>query len=1565
MSLIVNHNCNFYNAISFLLNEYSMFTDYQSQTSFSIAIALIIFFYPKLFSQNRKTFLKIFMLHFLYLILRYLFQGEIFNVRSDIGIITSTFIIFAVIFSQDYILERDIEIYNQKSGNSHNQVNRAKQEIDVLNRQKIRDQFNYIKKDSKSFQESKCLNQQQQLQQRENNQFNYKYIEDHNKKQNSYSLDFQELQKTGILIINDKKELVKVNSQFIQFFEEKTNQQIKRESTQVDKRSLREELLLINFKFSNSKLFQPHNNQLHEQFNSLQNNAIFSETNVDKDFFSIMPDQIKQNQTDLKQNQNANDSIAKFKEGECQQCIDRNVLIPVNVSSAHELQDTFIKQNGAQNISNTLQFIHLNNSLTSNSPLYDFENQQNLNATQRTPINYQININNFRISNFQKQNNFQQSTISSQQSTYGFSKLKQCHIPENIDQLFEDYQGDISLSQVIDFLIKQQPQEIIDPKTNQTNTCKHCQKSINQQNSQAKNKKYPQSQFYKIQIDSNYLIISQIYQDKQNKKKIIEYKIGCFLNNQDGSYDLCLKCKTTNPDFSTSVQMANRKMSLVYGDSKTLNQIKEENLTSSKKIESSKQIFNISNSKMDTSTKQLNYKTKPYHAAKISSLMSESDNDHLQKINLNCQTNETSQLKQKDQYNSNEEVQINIEQTQYLFSIEVSQTDFEIVSQNLKSKMDKYRQRLLCSISHELRTPLNCIISMLDMLNMKNDISEANKNYFVNPALFSSYILLNTINDILDMAEVNRSGKIKMLFQEFSPINLCHECLNFIKLQAQQKNLQLIFECDELVPKLVYTDLNKTRQVLLNLLSNALKFTQKGSISIKLSYSQENILQIDVSDTGCGIAPEKLKKIFFNFTHPEFDIYSNQSHCNNNQKDCTNSQLSLQFNNNNNNNSKNAGLGLNISYILAKCLGDNRKLNVSSEVGKGSTFTFYIMSQSQNQEGCTYLPVPQLECFNSQRSKYLQDSEYSENNQIQKSFFARNQNQINPDEIEIQNSQEPTTKSISQNNIRGLENNLYIENFKNTNRSQEISKNHQQQSTNGICLSFNNLKVNPDQDKNNLDSFESDRNFDHMQELFPEIESDHLNSKSKTKSLQTSLVQINFNKTAFQIIQHASNICNQIYSYRDFSDDQHNLNLQMKGSQGNIHSPQTSNKEFFQASKQQSKRNSIGEDEFHNKILSSNNNILKNKCSDINIVSQKDMKDSDSSINRKLNLSNQHCSISLSSLSQNKNCQFSNKLPLQKNQDKYCLENFEETLYSNKGMQKINSEFYNQVVKNNYLNYFNSPKQEESCDVVSECTEKKCPNQFEKLNVFKKPKKALRNKMVLKIDQNRQASKSSENLCNTQINKTSQQIQYQGGCLKQDQHVNQSYNKHQNNSSSLSSFNMAESHQNIQENSQEAIKHVHQNQSQINDFQYLIANQNKQRKCQCPQILIVDDNEFNIYAIQIRLKMYSFIVDKATSGFEALDLIKNKKEHSCCNKYQLIFMDIDMPVMNGYQTTEKILQFYKKFQAEPPVISACSAYIQESDKQKAYQVGMKYYITKPINTQSFENVLAQVFQLES
>ncbi|KAL4454172.1 hypothetical protein ABPG73_011930 [Tetrahymena malaccensis] len=1512
------------------------------------------------------------MLHFLYLILRYLFQGEVFNVRSDIGVITSTFIIFIVILFQDFNEEKNIETYNQENGISSLQINKlSKQEFDILSRQKIRDQFNYIKKESKSDKESNCLNQQQKQQLNQNNQFNYKQIEDHNIKQNSSSIDFQELQKTGILIINDKKEIVKVNNQFIQFFEEKTNQQIKRESTQVDKRCLREELLLINLKFNNSKLFQQHNNQLHEHLNSLQNNAIFSDTNIDRDFFSIMPDQIKQNQADLKQNQNANDSIAKFKDEECQQCIDRTVLMPANVSG-HELDDTFMKQNGAPNISNTLQFIHLNNSLTSNSPLYDIENQQNFNATQRTPINYQININNYKINNFQKQNNFQQTTVSSQQSTYGLSKLKQCHIPENIYQLFEDYQGNVCLNQVIDYLIKQQPQEINDLKTNQTNTCKHCQKSINQQNSQAKSKKYPQSKFYKIQIDSNYLVISQIYKDKQNKKKIVEYKIGCFLNSQDGSNDLCQKCKSSIPDFSTSVHIANRNMSQVYGDNKTLNQIKEESLTSSKKIESSKQIINISNSKIDTSTKQFNYKAKPYQVAKISSLMSESDNDHLQRINLNCQTNETSQIKQKDQYNSNEEVQINIEQTQYLFSIEVNQTDFEIVSENLKSKMDKYRQKLLCSISHELRTPLNCIISMLDMLNMKNDISDANKNYFVNPALFSSYILLNTINDILDMAEINRSGKIKMLFQEFSPINLCHECLNFIKLQAQQKNLQLIFECDEQVPKLVYTDLNKTRQVLLNLLSNALKFTQKGSISIKLSYSQDSILQIDVSDTGCGIAPEKLKKIFFNFTQPEFDIYSNQSHCNNNnnnQKEFANSSLSLQFNNNNNNNSKNAGLGLNISYILAKCLGDNRTLNVSSELGKGSTFTFYIMSQCQNQKGCTYLPVPQLECFNSQRSKYQQESEYSESNQIQKSFFARNQNQVNPaDEIEIQNSQELTTKNISQNNIRGLENNLFIDTFKNTNRSQDRSKNHHHhQSKNGLCLSFNNLKVSPDQDKNNFDSFQSDRNFDHMKELFPESESDHLNSKSKTKSLQASLVQINFNKTAFQIIQHASNICNQIYSYRDFQDDQHNnLNLQVKGSQGNLHSPQTSNKEFFQASKQQpnSKRNSLSEDELHNKALSSNNNLLKNKCSDINIVSQKDMKDSDCSINKKLNLSNQHCSISLSSLSQNKNCQFSNKLPLQFNQEKFNLENFEETLYSNKGMQKINSEFYNQVVKNNYLNYFNSPKQEESCDIQSECSEKKCPNQFDLLNACEKPKKILRNKIILKIDKNRQTSKSSENLCSIQVNKTPQ-FQYQGGCLKKEQYVNQNQTKHQNNSSLLNSFIMVESRQNFQENSQEGIKHVHQSQNQVNEFQFLIAIQNKQRKCQCPQILIVDDNEFNIYAIQIRLKMYSFIVDKATSGFEALDLIKKKKEHSCCNKYSLIFMDIDMPVMNGYQTTEKILQFYKKLKTEPPVISACSAYIQESDKQKAYQVGMKYYITKPINTQSFENVLAQVFQLES
>ncbi|KAL4472714.1 hypothetical protein ABPG74_018663 [Tetrahymena malaccensis] len=177
----------------------------------------------------------------------------------------------------------------------------------------------------------------------------------------------------------------------------------------------------------------------------------------------------------------------------------------------------------------------------------------------------------------------------------------------------------------------------------------------------------------------------------------------------------------------------------------------------------------------------------------------------------------------------------------------------------------------------------------------------------------------------------------------------------------------------------------------------------------------------------------------------------------------------------------------------------------------------------------------------------------------------------------------------------------------------------------------------------------------------------------------------------------------------------------------------------------------------------------------------------------------------------------------------------------------------------------------------------------------------------------------------------------------------------------------------------------------------------RNQQCQnCSEILIVDDNEFNILTLKCLLSQYELKVDFALNGKQAFEKVqqkllinsscipnlkklisqdnskrktqeedeidqKNQISKSCqklrCQSYQLIFMDIDMPIMNGYQATVKILDFFSQqnSQIKKPYISACSAFVTDQDKEKAKEVGMQYFIEKPIVKKKLEFLLFSLF----
>ena len=171
----------------------------------------------------------------------------------------------------------------------------------------------------------------------------------------------------------------------------------------------------------------------------------------------------------------------------------------------------------------------------------------------------------------------------------------------------------------------------------------------------------------------------------------------------------------------------------------------------------------------------------------------------------------------------------------------------DLMTIELLKKTDEYKNILMSYVSHELRTPLSGILAMLESLKEKV-LSEV-KEQFIEPALSCGRNLLCLVNDILDFEQI-RKGKMRLFDAEF-PLKTCLEdALHIVRFQAEKKGLELLLKLDENIPILVATDANRLRQIVLNLLGNALKFTLKGSITIKASVYkslESHVIQVIIS----------------------------------------------------------------------------------------------------------------------------------------------------------------------------------------------------------------------------------------------------------------------------------------------------------------------------------------------------------------------------------------------------------------------------------------------------------------------------------------------------------------------------------------------------------------------------------------------------------------------------------------------------------------------------------------------------------------------------------------------
>ncbi|EMA8634157.1 aerobic respiration two-component sensor histidine kinase ArcB [Cronobacter sakazakii] len=239
--------------------------------------------------------------------------------------------------------------------------------------------------------------------------------------------------------------------------------------------------------------------------------------------------------------------------------------------------------------------------------------------------------------------------------------------------------------------------------------------------------------------------------------------------------------------------------------------------------------------------------------------------------------------------------------------------------QDALERASRDKTTFISTISHELRTPLNGIVGLSRIL-LDTELSAEQEKY-LKTIHVSAVTLGNIFNDIIDMDKIERR-KVQLDNQPIDFTSFLADLENLSGLQAQQKGLRFVMEPVRPVPHKVLTDGTRLRQILWNLISNAVKFTQQGQVTVRVSYNENEQLRFEVEDSGIGIPQEEQDKIFAMY----YQVKDSQG-----GKPATGT-----------------GIGLAVSRRLAKSMGGD--ITVSSKPGQGSTFVLTVQAPRVAEE---------------------------------------------------------------------------------------------------------------------------------------------------------------------------------------------------------------------------------------------------------------------------------------------------------------------------------------------------------------------------------------------------------------------------------------------------------------------------------------------------------------------------------------------------------------------------------------------------------------------------------------